>query len=81
MQYASLIWLLGLLVALAASSELQLEPMEEGTTTHARTKRTLFLKKKILGAGLLGFGLGLAKGFVIQTDGISLRQDGEAGFN
>lgn len=27
-----------------------------------RQKRTLLLKKKLLGAGLLGFGLGLAKG-------------------
>lgn len=27
-----------------------------------REKRTLFLKKKLLGAGLLGFGLGIAKG-------------------
>lgn len=29
---------------------------------HTREKRTLFLKKKLLGAGLLGFGLGIAKG-------------------
>lgn len=27
-----------------------------------RQKRTLLLKKKLIGAGLLGFGLGLAKG-------------------
>ncbi|XP_012284537.2 uncharacterized protein LOC105701955 [Orussus abietinus] len=30
---------------------------------HSRTKRTIFLKKKLLGAGLLGFGLGIAKGY------------------
>ncbi|XP_043283819.1 uncharacterized protein [Venturia canescens] len=30
---------------------------------HTRPKRTLFLKKKLLGAGLLGFGLGIAKGY------------------
>lgn len=30
---------------------------------HTREKRTLFLKKKLIGAGLLGFGLGLAKGY------------------
>ncbi|XP_078039437.1 uncharacterized protein LOC144471353 [Augochlora pura] len=28
-----------------------------------RQKRTLLLKKKLLGAGLLGFGLGIAKGY------------------
>lgn len=27
-----------------------------------RQKRTLLLKKKLIGAGLLGFGLGVAKG-------------------
>lgn len=31
-------------------------------TIHPREKRTLFLKKKLLGAGLVGFGLGVAKG-------------------
>lgn len=31
---------------------------------HVRPKRTLFLKKKLLGAGLLGFGLGVAKGYI-----------------
>ncbi|KAK2585466.1 hypothetical protein KPH14_010124 [Odynerus spinipes] len=34
-----------------------------GDEVHTRTKRTLFLKKKIIGAGLLGFGLGVAKGY------------------
>lgn len=29
-----------------------------------REKRTLFLKKKLLGAGLVGFGLGVAKGYL-----------------
>ncbi|CAL7942791.1 unnamed protein product [Xylocopa violacea] len=28
-----------------------------------RQKRTLLLKKKLIGAGLLGFGLGIAKGY------------------
>ncbi|KAK0088291.1 hypothetical protein PV325_012487 [Microctonus aethiopoides] len=32
---------------------------------HSRSKRTLFLKKKLIGAGLLGFGLGVAKGFKV----------------
>ncbi|XP_034940286.1 uncharacterized protein [Chelonus insularis] len=32
---------------------------------HVRNKRTLFLKKKLLGAGLLGFGLGIAKGYKV----------------
>lgn len=35
---------------------------DDGTVT--REKRTLFLKKKILGAGALGFGLGLGVGAV-----------------
>ncbi|XP_031772194.1 uncharacterized protein LOC100865144 [Apis florea] len=30
-----------------------------------RQKRTLLLKKKLIGAGLLGFGLGVAKGYKI----------------
>ncbi|XP_014615340.1 PREDICTED: uncharacterized protein LOC106793166 [Polistes canadensis] len=34
-----------------------------GAEEHIRTKRTLFLKKKLLGAGILGFGLGVAKGY------------------
>lgn len=34
----------------------------DGGAIHTREKRTLFLKKKLLGAGLLGFGLGVAKG-------------------
>lgn len=34
----------------------------DGDAVHTREKRTLFLKKKLLGAGLLGFGLGVAKG-------------------
>lgn len=32
-------------------------------TTLKREKRTLLLKKKLIGAGLLGFGLGVAKGY------------------
>ena len=35
---------------------------ENTDTAHLRSKRTLFLKKKLIGAGLLGFGLGIAKG-------------------
>ncbi|CAK9817513.1 hypothetical protein ANTPLA_LOCUS9409 [Anthophora plagiata] len=31
--------------------------------TLKRQKRTLLLKKKLIGAGLLGFGLGVAKGY------------------
>lgn len=34
----------------------------DGGAVHTRQKRTLLLKKKLLGAGLLGFGLGVAKG-------------------
>lgn len=33
-----------------------------GSTVLNRQKRTLLLKKKLIGAGLLGFGLGIAKG-------------------
>ncbi|XP_034190135.1 uncharacterized protein LOC117608717 isoform X1 [Osmia lignaria lignaria] len=38
---------------------------DEGDATAPlnRQKRTLFLKKKLIGAGLLGFGLGIAKGY------------------
>ncbi|XP_012256369.2 uncharacterized protein LOC105686297 [Athalia rosae] len=36
---------------------------EDNSAGLVREKRTLFLKKKILGAGLLGFGLGIAKGY------------------
>jgi len=39
-----------------------LEDQVDGSAVHTREKRTLFLKKKLLGAGLLGFGLGIAKG-------------------
>lgn len=39
-----------------------IEDQIDGDTIHTREKRTLFLKKKLLGAGLLGFGLGIAKG-------------------
>ncbi|XP_051164376.1 uncharacterized protein LOC127283491 [Leptopilina boulardi] len=35
----------------------------EENSVHTRSKRTLFLKKKVLGAGLLGFGLGVVKGY------------------
>ncbi|XP_057329584.1 uncharacterized protein LOC130670276 [Microplitis mediator] len=39
-------------------------PAESGSNeVHVRQKRTLFLKKKLIGAGLLGLGLGLAKGY------------------
>lgn len=38
------------------------ENQVEGDAIHNREKRTLFLKKKLLGAGLLGFGLGVVKG-------------------
>lgn len=66
MRSATLVLLLLGLVAAVACTELQLEPMteelESDPQSHVRTKRTLFLKKKILGAGLFGFGLGLAKG-------------------
>lgn len=39
-----------------------IEDQVDGDAIHTREKRTLFLKKKLLGAGLLGFGLGVAKG-------------------
>ncbi|KAL2728269.1 mam domain-containing glycosylphosphatidylinositol anchor protein 1 [Vespula maculifrons] len=39
------------------------DELNNGAEVHTRTKRTLFLKKKILGAGLLGFGVGVAKGY------------------
>lgn len=39
-----------------------IEDQINGGAIHTREKRTLFLKKKLLGAGLLGFGLGVAKG-------------------
>lgn len=54
--------------ALAAGNALpEREINAEATTTdendtHTRNKRTLFLKKKLIGAGILGFGLGVAKG-------------------
>lgn len=36
---------------------------QDNASEHTRTKRTLFLKKKLaIGAGLLGFGIGVAKG-------------------
>ncbi|XP_043477220.1 uncharacterized protein LOC122508153 [Leptopilina heterotoma] len=44
---------------LPASSSLR----NEKNLVHTRSKRTLFLKKKVLGAGLLGFGLGVVKGY------------------
>ncbi|KAL0114112.1 hypothetical protein PUN28_011434 [Cardiocondyla obscurior] len=40
-----------------------IEDQVDGGAIHTREKRTLFLKKKLLGAGLLGFGLGVAKGY------------------
>ncbi|XP_072756868.1 uncharacterized protein [Anoplolepis gracilipes] len=39
------------------------DQIEDQTVDHPREKRTLFLKKKLLGAGLVGFGLGVAKGY------------------
>ncbi|CAK9802754.1 hypothetical protein ANTQUA_LOCUS3458 [Anthophora quadrimaculata] len=41
------------------------EGQNEGNAgaTLKRQKRTLLLKKKLIGAGLLGFGLGVAKGY------------------
>jgi len=39
-----------------------IENQVDDGTIHPREKRTLFLKKKLLGAGLVGFGLGVAKG-------------------
>lgn len=43
-----------------------IEDQIDDGTTHPREKRTLFLKKKLLGAGLLGFGLGVAKGYLFS---------------
>ncbi|XP_018393541.1 PREDICTED: uncharacterized protein LOC108772505 [Cyphomyrmex costatus] len=40
-----------------------IEDQVDGNAVHTREKRTLFLKKKLFGAGLLGFGLGVAKGY------------------
>ncbi|XP_011692308.1 PREDICTED: uncharacterized protein LOC105452676 [Wasmannia auropunctata] len=40
-----------------------IEDQVDGGEVHTREKRTLFLKKKLFGAGLLGFGLGVAKGY------------------
>ncbi|XP_015594123.1 uncharacterized protein LOC107267220 [Cephus cinctus] len=40
-----------------------LESLPQEGAELTRDKRTLFLKKKLLGAGLLGFGLGVAKGY------------------
>lgn len=40
----------------------QLENEEYSGATLNRQKRTLLLKKKLIGAGLLGFGLGAVKG-------------------
>lgn len=39
-----------------------IEDQIDDVRANPREKRTLFLKKKLLGAGLLGFGLGVAKG-------------------
>lgn len=36
---------------------------EADQAPHTRQKRTLLLKKKLIGAGLLGFGLGALKGY------------------
>ncbi|XP_074100034.1 uncharacterized protein LOC141528076 [Cotesia typhae] len=52
----------------AVANELEnlspISPIESDTKElHVRHKRTLFLKKKLIGAGLLGLGLGLAKGY------------------
>ncbi|XP_071857264.1 uncharacterized protein [Bombus fervidus] len=41
----------------------QLENEEYSGATLNRQKRTLLLKKKLIGAGLLGFGLGAVKGY------------------
>ncbi|KAL6440248.1 hypothetical protein ACFW04_003078 [Cataglyphis niger] len=40
-----------------------IEDQIDDVRDNPREKRTLFLKKKLLGAGLLGFGLGVAKGY------------------
>ncbi|XP_043259507.1 uncharacterized protein LOC122401442 [Colletes gigas] len=47
---------------LDSSFAIQTENDASGATLN-RQKRTLLLKKKLLGAGLLGFGLGVAKGY------------------
>ncbi|XP_033220358.1 uncharacterized protein LOC117174983 isoform X2 [Belonocnema kinseyi] len=39
------------------------EILADESSVHTRSKRTLFLKKKVIGAGLLGLGLGFAKGY------------------
>ncbi|XP_053981023.1 uncharacterized protein LOC128895771 [Hylaeus anthracinus] len=48
---------------LDSSPAIQTENDASSGVTLNRQKRTLFLKKKLLGAGLLGFGLGIAKGY------------------
>ncbi|KAG7199228.1 hypothetical protein KM043_018097 [Ampulex compressa] len=48
---------------LGAIGNPQIELEQDENVGHVREKRTLFLKKKLLGAGLLGFGLGIAKGY------------------
>ncbi|XP_076630409.1 uncharacterized protein LOC143346305 [Colletes latitarsis] len=50
--------------ALDSSFAIQTENDASGATLN-RQKRTLLLKKKLLGAGLLGFGLGVAKGYKV----------------
>lgn len=40
------------------------ENSDSQSTSLSRPKRTLFLKKKILGAGAIGFGLGLGVGAI-----------------
>ncbi|XP_003706906.1 uncharacterized protein LOC100875245 [Megachile rotundata] len=44
-------------------AEIREGDQRDATTPLNRQKRTLFLKKKLIGAGLLGFGLGIAKGY------------------
>ncbi|XP_076176353.1 uncharacterized protein LOC143151260 [Ptiloglossa arizonensis] len=51
------------LSTLDSSSAIQTESDASAGVTLNRPKRTLLLKKKLLGAGLLGFGLGVAKGY------------------
>ncbi|XP_031787203.1 uncharacterized protein LOC100117552 isoform X1 [Nasonia vitripennis] len=70
MQYSTLVLaVVGCCLAVYVSAEestqqQQLLPItEQDGETHVREKRTLFLKKKLLGAGLLGFGLGAVKGY------------------
>lgn len=46
----------------SVNSELGSTDLDNPEHVHIRNKRTLFLKKKLIGAGLLGFGLGVAKG-------------------